>query len=94
LLLNNSHRHFSHLFYVVIISILIFTLLTRSIYHITNLRYSEEIKPILSYLESRKDDKDIVYVYSGARPALKYYKRYFKLNNIEFIYGKHSEEKI
>ena len=47
----------------------------------------EEIKPVIKYVENHRNEGDVLYVYSAAEPAFRYYAPRFSLSNLNLIHG-------
>jgi len=47
--------------------------------------FIEHIKPIMSYLEENRKNSDKIYVYYGARPALKYYGPFYGIEQDDYM---------
>ena len=47
----------------------------------------DDIKPVMNYVEQHRTQKDIVYVYHGARPSFNYYAPFYRLDKGNVISG-------
>lgn len=54
-------------------------------YHLLKPRMVEEIKPVLKYLDAKKQENDILYIYYGAVPAFKYYSRKHNYKTVDYF---------
>lgn len=76
---------------LTVVTLLLTILLYRPIINATtNLFHPpviEEIKPVLSFYKTHRDDQDILYVSSGAQSAFRYYEPKFGLDRDHIVYG-------
>jgi len=73
-----------------LMAVLIFCLMTPTIYGISEtppVYQIENIKPVLSYLESRRRPGDTLYVYYGAGPAVNFYGANYGLQPDDYVLG-------
>ncbi|MCB1175076.1 MAG: glycosyltransferase family 39 protein [Leptospiraceae bacterium] len=58
---------------IILISFFVFFPVSRAIWHWFHPRVMQEIKPVLAYVDQRRQRNDIVYLYYWAEPAFRYY---------------------
>jgi hypothetical protein len=78
------------LLYLTLIAFLFFHPAQSAAHHLAQPRAREEIKPVLQYLASRKQEGDLVYLYHASQYAFKYYAKRFGLDDNGPIVGRMS----
>lgn len=62
-------------------------------YRLVNPREKEEVRPVLAYMYDHKEERDLLYVYYGAKPAFKYYLKDYTLDDEAYMIGVQSRGK-
>ena len=63
-------------------------------FRLTTARGSEEVRPVLQYINTNRADGDKLYVYPGARKAFLYYADRFQIADSEYTIGSGSAYKL
>jgi hypothetical protein len=75
---------------VVVLTILAWMTVTpayQAARHLWKPRFTEELKPIMSYLSDHRQDDDVAYVYYGSAAAFRYYLPFFPLDRVHVVWG-------
>lgn len=85
--------YFYKIFGYVLLIIILWNPLTIAPKHLSyRMFYSEEIKPVLKYVQKHIKEKDIVYVYYGAKCAFNYYEKSYGLDKFDSVKGINSRK--
>jgi hypothetical protein len=73
--------------------ILLYDPITSAAQNFVSPKYNEHIRPTMAYLQANRKADDILYVYSWAVPAVRYYARFYGLQENDFTAGgKHEND--
>mgnify|MGYP001612130314 CR=1 FL=1 len=78
---------------MALIVLLFYPSLRLDIDHLFKPRVVEDIKPVLKFISSNRQDGDFLYVYYGAEPGFRYYSQIYGLDKIEHAISINSREK-
>lgn len=78
---------------VAVLLLLLLPAAGRAVYHLTEPRVHEELRPTLDYVERHRREGDLLYVYYGADEAFVYYADRFGYERRDYVTGVNSRDR-
>lgn len=75
---------------IILVGLLLYPIVNSASNLAIGMSYTEEIKPVLQYVQNKAQKNDVMYIYYGAKPAFAYYASRYGLDKFEHIQGLHS----
>lgn len=87
--LHRMTKHVTPLISFAFIGLLLLHPISSEVLHLVHPRGSEEIRPVLEHVQSRRTEGDALYVYAGALKAFTYYVERLDMDENEYTLGGH-----
>ena len=91
--IRSSTKAYSMTIVIILVSLVfLHPLISISQYLVGDSRLKQEIKPVISYVNTHQQDEDILYLYYGAQDAFRYYQEKYGYHDNDYIVGVNSRD--